>query len=108
MEIYQNFVQNIFFAKKVKYFWIFLQKTWTAGQVILKFGVLSNQVMLRKKVENKNFTWAAVLSANIFQIFSSPFSSENIWCCFEASVELVPTILFTSCLQTAWTAIDFW
>ena len=31
-----------------------------------------------KKVENKNFTWAAVLSANIFQIFSSPFSSENI------------------------------
>ena len=28
-----------------------------------------------KKVENKNFTWAAVLSANIFQIFSAPFSS---------------------------------
>ena len=27
--------------------------------------------------------------------------------CFEASVQLVPTISFTSCLQSAWTAIDF-
>ena len=27
--------------------------------------------------------------------------------CFEASVQLVPTISFTSCLQTALTAIDF-
>ena len=28
--------------------------------------------------------------------------------CFEASVQLVPTISFTSCLQRAWTAVDFY
>ena len=31
----------------------------------------------------------------------------EIFLCFEASVQLVPTMLFTSCQQTAWTAIDF-
>ena len=83
MQIHRNFVPNILFVKLVKYFWIYLQKTWRAGQVILKFGMLSNEVVLRKKLENKNFTWAALLGANISQIFSPPFSSEknseNIW-----------------------------
>ena len=79
IQIHLNFVPNIFFTKLVKYFGIYLQKTWRAGQVILKFGVLSNEVVLRKKLENKNFTWAALLGANISQIFSSSFSSENIF-----------------------------
>ena len=70
MQIHQNFVPNILFTKLVKYCWIYLQKTRTAGQVILKFGVLSNEVVLRKKLENKKITWAAVLGANISQIFS--------------------------------------
>ena len=42
-------------------------------------GMLSNEDVLRKKLENKNLTWAALLGANIFQIFSQPFSSENIF-----------------------------
>ena len=73
MQIDKIFVPNIFFTKLVEYFWIYLQKTWRAGQVILKFGMLSNEVMLRKKPENNNFTWAALLGANISQIFSPPF-----------------------------------
>ena len=63
IQIHLNFVPNISFTKLVKYFGIYLQKTWRAGQVILKFGVLSNEVVLRKKLENKNFTWAALLGA---------------------------------------------
>ena len=44
-----------------------------------EFGVLSNEVVLRK-LENQIFSWAALLGANIFQIFSPAFSiSENIW-----------------------------
>ena len=54
-----------------------------AGRIDLKFGVLSGEVVLGKKLENNNFIRAAVLGANISQIFSSPFSSgknsENIW-----------------------------
>jgi hypothetical protein len=45
--------------------------------------MLSNEVVLRKKLENKKITWAALLGANICQIFSPPFSPEqnsaNIW-----------------------------
>ena len=44
---------------------------------------------------------------NIQIFFVIFFIVQNIWCFFEASVQLVPTILFTSCLQTAWTAIEF-
>jgi len=40
--------------------------------------VETNEVVLRKKLENKKFIRAALLGANIFQIFSSSFSSENI------------------------------
>ena len=69
MRIHQNFVPNIYFTKLVKYIWSYLQKTWTAGRIILKFCVLSNKVVLRKKLENNKFIQAAVLSANIFQIF---------------------------------------
>ena len=77
MQIHRNFIPNTLFVNLVKYFWIYLQKTWRAGQVILKFIMLRNEVVLRKKLENKNFTLAALLGANIFQIFSPPFSSEK-------------------------------
>ena len=83
MQIHPNFVPNIFFAKLVKYFWIYLQKTWRAGQVILKFGMLSNEVVLRKKLETKFLPGQPFL----VQIFSKYFhhhfhqkkNSENIW-----------------------------
>ena len=76
MQDCQNVVPNIFVIKLVKYLWIYLQKTWTAGRRILKFGVLSNEIVLRKKLENKKILRAAVLCANIFQIFFSTGSSK--------------------------------
>ena len=48
-----------------------------AGRIDLKFGVLSGEIVLGKKLENNNFIRAAVLGANISQIFSAPFSSEK-------------------------------
>ena len=69
---------QIFFCTKLsEYFWIYLQKTWTAGRITLKFCVLSNEAVPGKKLENNNFIQAAVLGANISQIVSPPFSSEK-------------------------------
>ena len=48
MQIHKIFIPNIFFTKLVEYFWIYLQKTWTAGRITLKFCVLSNEAVLRK------------------------------------------------------------
>ena len=63
--------QIYFYTELFKYLLTFLRKTWRAGRRSLKFGVLSNQVMLRKTLENKKFPCPAVLSANISQIFFS-------------------------------------
>ena len=78
MQDRQNFVPNILFTKLVKYLWIYLQKTWTAGRRRLKFGVLSNEIVLRKKLENKKILRAAVLCANISQIFFLNWIIKNI------------------------------
>ena len=63
-----------------KYLWIYFQKTWRAGQTILKFGVFSNKIVLRKKLENKK------LSGQPFsvQIFSKYFFSTWSWKIFAA------------------------
>ena len=68
--------QIYFYTELFKYLVTFLRKTWTAGRASLKFCVLSNQVVLRKTLENKNFACPALLSANISQIF---FSHLDIW-----------------------------
>ena len=77
---------------------IYLQKTLTADWITLKFCVLSNEAVPRKKLENDNFIRAAVLGANISQIFSPPFSSEKKNCeifgalpwVFKSAIQLVP------------------
>ena len=63
--------QIYFYTELFKYLLTFLRKTWRAGQASLKFCVLSNQVVLRKTLENKNFACPALLWANISQIFFS-------------------------------------
>ena len=63
--------QIYFYTELVKYLYTYLQKTWRAGRTSLKFGVVSNQVVLRKTLENKNFLRPALLCANIYQIFFS-------------------------------------
>ena len=61
--------QIYFYTELFKYLLTFLRKTWRAGRRSLKFGVLSNQVMLRKTLEYEKFLRLALLSANISQIF---------------------------------------
>ena len=53
----------------VKYLRSYLQKTWRGGQTSLKFCVLANQVVPRKKVENNILVWGPLHGANIGQIF---------------------------------------
>ena len=85
--------------KNVIFFGVFGQKTGRAGQIILNLSTKRNQMFL-KKLENKNFTWAAVLGANISQIFSPPFSSEKnlkifgAWpWVFKCAIQLVPKLI---------------
>ena len=60
-----------------------------------------NNFFIRGQEHCENGMW------NI-QIFFTFFHNLKIFDVrFEASVQLVPTISFTSCLQSAWTAIDF-
>ena len=87
------------------------KKTCCWCQWNFKFGTQTNYIKLRKKPQNNFFHWgqhhceSGIWNIQIFFVIF--FIVQNIWCFFEASVQLVPTILFTSCLQTAWTAIDF-
>ena len=53
----------------IKYLRSYLQKTWRGGQTSLKFCVLANQVVPRKKVENNILVWGPLHGANIGQIF---------------------------------------
>ena len=91
---------------------IYWQKTCCWCQWNFKFGTQTNYIKLRKKPQNNFFHWgqhhceSGIWNIQIFFVIF--FIVQNIWCFFEASVQLVPTILFTSCLQTAWTAIDFY
>ena len=82
------------------------KKTWRAGRRSLKFGVLGNQVVLRKTLENKNFLRPALLCANIYQIF---FSHLDTWTYlllfFQESVQMVPSlyhILQQGCQNSNW------
>ena len=63
----------------VKYLQSYLQKTWRGGLTNLKFCVLANQLEPKKRVENNIFVRGPLHGANIGQIFSSPFSSENMF-----------------------------
>ena len=63
----------------VKYLRSYLQKTWRGGLTNLKFCVLANQLVPKKRVENNIFVRGPLHGANIGQIFSSPFSSENMF-----------------------------
>ena len=53
----------------VKYLRSYLQKTWRGGLLRLKFCMLANLVVPRKKVENTDFHRAPLHGANIYQIF---------------------------------------
>ena len=69
------------------------KKTWRAGRISLKFGVVSNQVVLRKTLENKNFLRPALLCANIYQIFFSHLDTRKyLLLFFQESVQLVPSL----------------
>ena len=69
--------QIYFYTELVKYLYTYLQKTWRAGRISLKFGVVSNQVVLRKTLENENFIRPALLCANIYQIFFSHLDTQK-------------------------------
>ena len=76
-----NVYTNVFVRKYVGRFFIYLQKRWRAGHINLKFGMWSNQILLLKKLENSFFIRAALLGANISQIFSQLGSAEifGLW-----------------------------
>ena len=96
----------IFYTELVKYLYTYLQKTWRAGRISLKFGVVSNQVVLRKTLENKNFVRPALLCANIYQIFFSHLDTRKyLVLFFQESVQLVPSlyhILQQGCQNSNW------
>ena len=81
MQNFLNFNTNIFVQQICLKCVHLFAKTWTAGRVLLKFGVLSNEIVLRKKLENKKNLRAAVLCANISQIFVLNWIIKNM-CCF--------------------------
>ena len=82
------------------------KKTWRAGRTSLKFGVVSNQVVLRKTLENENFIRPALLCANIYQIFFSHLDTRKyLLLFFQESVQLVPSlyhILQQGCQNSNW------
>ena len=64
-----TFYTNIWLSKYFGRLFIYLQNTWRAVHINLKFGMWSNQMLLFKKLENNFFIRAALLGANISQIF---------------------------------------
>ena len=81
MQNFLNVYTNILLGKYFGHLFIYLQKTWRAGHINLKFGMWSNQILLLKKLENNFFIRAALLGANISQIFSQLGSAEifGLW-----------------------------
>ena len=65
-----KYLYKYFLSKYFGRLFVFLHKPWRAGHINLKFGMWSNQVLLLKKLENNFFIRAALLGANISQIFS--------------------------------------
>ena len=98
--------QIYFYTELVKYLYTYLQKTWRADRISLKFGVVSNQVVLRKTLENENFIRPALLCANIYQIFFSHLDTRKyLVLFFQESVQLVPSlyhILQQGCQNSNW------
>ena len=108
IQIHLNFVPNIFFTKLVKYFGIYLQKTWRAGQVILKFGVLSNEVVLRKTRKQKIYlgspSWCKYFPNIFFIIFIRKYFLKYLVLClgffnapFNSSPNFPLLALFSNC-----------
>ena len=67
---------------------------------------MSNQVVLRKTLENENFIRPALLCANIYQIFFSHLDTRKyLLLFFQESVQLVPSlyhILQQGCQNSNW------
>ena len=97
---------NIFLSKYVGHLLIYLQKTWRAGHINLKFGMWSNQVLLLKKLENNFFIRAALLGANISQIFSQLGSAKIFGLWFRGVCSTGPLNLFSTFPQPGWVATD--
>ena len=77
MQIHKIFIPNIFFYQISGIFLDLFAKNmkgWSDNSEIL---CVEQWGRAEKKLENNNFIRAAVLGANISQIFSPPFSSEN-------------------------------
>ena len=89
---------------------IWSQKTCCWCQANLKFCIDANCVVLKKTRQNNFFAWAEQHGQNgiwNLEIFVEYFRRlKYLMCLSEAGVQLVPTILFTSCLQNAWIATD--
>ena len=103
IQIHLNFVPNISFTKLVKYFGIYLQKTWRAGQVILKFGDAE------KKTRKQNFylgspSWCKYFPNIFFIIFIRKYFLKYLELClgffnapFNSSPNFPLLALFSNC-----------
>ena len=95
-----------FVSKYVGRLFVYLQNTWRAGHINLKFGMWSNQTLLFKKLENNFFIWAALLGANIFQIFSQLGSAKIFGLWFRGLCSTGPLNSFSTFPQPGWIATD--
>ena len=105
-----KFEWKIFFLNICQKCVIWSQKTCCWCQANLKFCIDANCVVLKKTRQNNFSAWAEQHGQNgiwNLEIFVEYFHRlKYLICLSEAGVQLVPTILFTSCLQNAWIATD--
>ena len=85
---------------------LFAKKTWKAGHMNLIFGTKSNYILFLKKVENNFFIWAALLGANIFQIFSQLGSAKIFGLWFRGLCSTGPLNSFSTFPPPGWIATD--
>ena len=79
-------------------------KGWSVKKIILY--LFCSFDLLRKKVENNFFTRAALLCANISQIFFLNFIIKNICCCLSKSLFNWSSHFFTSFSKPAGTSTE--
>ncbi len=104
---YQSSVPNIFFYQICRKFVdLFMKnmKGWSVKKIILY--LFCSFDLLRKKVENNFFIRAALLCANISQIFFLIFIIKNICCCLSKSLFNWSSHFFTSFSKPAGTSTE--
>ena len=78
MRIHQIFVPNIYFYQISQIFLDLFAENMNGWSDNSEIWYVEQWGCAEKKLENNNFIRAAILGANISQIFSPPFSSEKI------------------------------